>query len=506
MPTLPIKTTAPGVANSFDEVAQVPQLVLVKLWSMAEPHRIGEVALLPPYERRLLGRGDVEIEKFQQFAQHRPGGHVPVDPHEGLLTGGSISRRQLLVRATAVEIEVERVGKCVMLVNGVETESACLKPGDTLMLRGELLLQCVRREANLPSPPGAFIHAFGEPDAFDIVGESAVVWGLRTLLYAAARTNGHVYLHGESGTGKELAARAIHQQSPRASGPYVSHNASNSTSSLLEWQLFGNLRNCPNQGMPARKGIVPSADGGTLFLDEIGDLTPEAQAQLLRVIASGESTPVGGDVPQRVDVRFVAATNKPESVLRSDLPARFLVGVGLPTLRERAEDIPLIARQWILAHARERPEEARRFIYAGPSGRPEVRISARLIEHLVREPPPLNVRGLHKLLWVAMQGSPGDKVRLPKAFPAPAAPAPTPSAAAPASTLSAPAERRTPPPPSTDPPKEADSDSPSKEQIVARLELERGNVARAARALGLERSALYRRMQRYGIAREESEP
>jgi two-component system nitrogen regulation response regulator GlnG/two-component system response regulator HydG len=329
------------------------------------------------------------------------------------------------------------------------------------------------------------------------------VWGLRTLLYAAARTKGHVYLQGESGTGKELAARAIHQGSSRASGPYVAHNASNSTSSLLEWQLFGNLRNCPNQGMPARKGIVPSADGGTLFLDEIGDLPPDAQAQLLRVLDAGECTPVGGDVPQRVDVRFVAATNKPESVLRSDLPARFLVNVLVPPLRDRAEDIPLIARQWILEHARERPEEARRFIYAGPSGRPEVRISARLIEHLVREPPPLNVRGLHKLLWVAMQGSTGDKVRLPKAFPAAASTASMPST--PAAAPSAAPPGRT-PPPSTQPPEQADSDSPSKEQILARLEMERGNVTRAAKALGLERSALYRRMRRYGIAQEEPEP
>ena len=503
MPTLPIKTTAPGVANSFDEAAQVPLLGLVILWSKSQPQCVGEVALLPPFERRFVGRGGVEIEKFVQFGQHRPGGYVPVDPHEGLLTGESISGRQLVVCATAAKIEVESVGRCVMLVNGVETKSARLEPGDTLMLQGEVLLLCVRREAILPSPPGGFIPAFGEPDAVGIVGESAAVWGLRTHLYAAARTKGHVYLQGESGTGKELAARAIHQGSPRAGGPYVAHNASNSTSSLLEWQLFGNLRNCPNQGMPARKGIVPSADGGTLFLDEIGDLPPDAQAQLLRVLDAGECTPVGGDVPQRVDVRFVAATNKPESVLRSDLPARFLVNVRVPPLRERAEDIPLIARQWILEHARERPEEARRFIYAGPSGRPEVRISARLIEHLVREPPPLNVRGLHKLLWVAMQGSTGDKVRLPKAFPAAASTASMPST--PAAAPSAAPPGRT-PPPSTQPPEQADSDSPSKEQILARLEMERGNVTRAAKALGLERSALYRRMRRYGIAQEEPEP
>jgi len=123
---------------------------------------------------------------------------------------------------------------------------------------------------------------------------------MRAELARAAGGASHVLLQGESGTGKELAAGVIHHRSSRAKGPFVSRNASAFTSTLIASELFGNPANYPNPGMPARKGLLGTADGGTLFLDEIGDCPLDAQAQLLRVMDQGEYQPVGEAVARRV--------------------------------------------------------------------------------------------------------------------------------------------------------------------------------------------------------------
>jgi DNA-binding NtrC family response regulator len=296
----------------------------------------------------------------------------------------------------------------------------------------------------------------------------------------AARSKDHIMIQGPSGSGKELAAAAIHQGSTRAKGPFVARNVANITSSLVPSELFGNLKNYPNPGMPARDGIVGAADGGTLFLDEIGDCSLDIQTSLMRLLDSGAYEPVGDGTSRRADVRLIGATNRDNSAFKHDFVARFLTRVRIPPLRERREDIPLLARHWLLRRAREAPEEAGRFIQTGPSGRPEPRVSGRLIDHLVRHTLRLNVRELHALLLVAMRASKGDVVKNPR----------------PDLTTA-----ETPPPPSGAEAGQMPSElrSPSKEEIVACLEREKGNVSRAAEALRMDRSTLRRRMKSYGI-------
>jgi two-component system nitrogen regulation response regulator GlnG/two-component system response regulator HydG len=488
----PVKTTVPDGADTVDPGSQVPSWTLVLLWSASEPHRVGEVAFLPTFERRLVGRGDEEVEKFAHFGKQRPG--EPFAPHsrEGFLAGDGISRRQLLLRPTAVAVEMEQVGRCTTLVNGEEKTRASLRDGDTVLLRRQALLLCVRRPRTLaghvgghpPTPGLRALHTFGGPDAHGIVGESPAAWDLREQLARAATTDDHVLVRGESGTGKELAAAALHRGSKRANSPFVVHNASNFTISLLDSELYGNSANYPNPGMPARKGLFGSADRGTLFLDEVGDCPLEVQAHLLRVLDAGEYRPVGDATARRVDVRVIGATNRDDSFFRPDFRARFGRSVRMPPLRERREDIPLLIRHWLLRRARKYPELVSRFVRVGPSGGMEPKISARLVDHLVRQPLPLNVRELNAFLLSALEASPGDEVKLPLS-------------------------NTTPPP--EPPEKEEETEvrgaaAPSKEEIVACLAREGGNVSRVAKRLGLHRNIVYRLMREYGIKRADTAP
>jgi two-component system response regulator HydG len=482
MATFPLKTTAPGVSRSVDEQTQAPVLALVILWSVSQPHRVGEVALLPSFEKLFIGRGDEEIEKFAHFMRRRPG-EPATDPHEDLLTGDSLSRRQLIVCATAVAVEIESIGRCEMLVNGEETKSASLKPGDTVMLTGELLLLCVRRQIELPHP-GGFVPAFGEPDAAGIIGESAAAWRLRDELAVVACSSDHVMIQGPSGSGKDLAAKAIHQGSNRAKGPFVSRNVANITRTLIPSELFGNIKNYPNAGIPERDGVLGDADGGTLFLDEIGACSFETQTSLMRVLDCGEYERVGKGTTRRVDVRLVGATNRDDSAFMTDFLARFRTRVRIPPLRDRREDIPLLVRHWVLDRARKEPKEAARFIQTGPSGRPEPRVSSRLIDYLVRQPFPLNVRELHNLLVVATRASKRDVVKIPLPDLTAAETSPPPPAGA--EEAQRPPERRSP-------------SKPSKEEIAACFERVGGNLSQAAEALGMDRTTLRRWMKKYGI-------
>jgi DNA-binding NtrC family response regulator len=481
------KSTAPGRPTTADGGTTAPVLALVVVWSASQPERVGEVAFFPTGERLYVGRGDVETEKFACFLPQRPGETPAVDLLHGRLTGDSMSRRQLLVRSTGVALEIEKVGSCRTFFDGVEKPSATLGPGDTVMLRDELVLLCVLRPRMIPGLRGvSTLQSFGAADAHGIAGESPEAWELRDQLALAARTNDHVLIRGESGTGKELAAAAIVEQSPRAAGPRVSHNASSFSPALVTSELFGNPANYPNPGMPARKGLVGAADRGTLFFDEIGDCPREVQAELLRVMEQGEYHAVGEATVRRVDVRFVGATNRDDSVFRSDFLARFLERVRVPPLRERREDIPLIVRHLLLERARKYPEEGKRFVEERPDGRLEPRVGARLVDHLVRQELPTNVRELHEFLARAIRASQGNAIQLPDGVASSTRPPP-------AARVEEPTSGR------------GSTGMPSKEQVIAVLERERWNVLRAARVLGIGRSTLYELMQSYGIERPPRE-
>ncbi len=187
-----------------------------------------------------------------------------------------------------------------------------------------------------------------------IIGESAAIREVIEKIRLVARCNLPVLLCGESGTGKELFARAVHEFSPRKNKPHIRLNCAALSESVLESELFGHERGAFTGAVALRKGRFELADGGTLFLDEIGEISPAFQAKMLRVLQEGEFERVGGSRTIKVDVRLVAATNRnlEEAVLagkfRADLYYRIsVVPIFLPPLRERSEDVILLAREFL---------------------------------------------------------------------------------------------------------------------------------------------------------------
>ena len=188
----------------------------------------------------------------------------------------------------------------------------------------------------------------------NIVGVSRPMLEVFKLVARVAPTRSTVLLTGESGTGKEVVARALHYNGPRASGPFVTIDCAGLAESLLESELFGHVRGAFTGAIAARRGLFEIGDGGTVFLDEVGDIGPNTQAKLLRVLELQEVKPVGGNESVRIDVRLIAATNKDlraavqEGRFREDLFYRLnVVSIHLPPLRERPEDIPALARHFL---------------------------------------------------------------------------------------------------------------------------------------------------------------
>ena len=183
-----------------------------------------------------------------------------------------------------------------------------------------------------------------------MVGESPAIHALRSDIAQAAPSNGRVMIFGENGTGKELVARNIHFQSLRASGPFVEVNCAAIPEELIESELFGHTRGAFTGALSAKKGKFELADGGTLFLDEVGDMTLKTQAKVLRVLQEQRVEPVCGTSSVPVDVRVIAATNKSlddeirKGTFREDLFFRLnVIPFQVPPLRERREDVPLLA-------------------------------------------------------------------------------------------------------------------------------------------------------------------
>jgi len=187
-----------------------------------------------------------------------------------------------------------------------------------------------------------------------IVGRSDKMEDIFRLVERVAPARSTVLIQGESGTGKELVAKALHEASPRADKPFVAVNCSNIPSELLESELFGHTRGAFTGAVASKKGLFEVADTGSIFLDEIGDLRPEMQVRLLRVIQEREFTPIGETAPTKVDVRIIAATNVDlkdavkAGTFREDLYFRLsVVPIELPPLRQRKEDILPLAQHFI---------------------------------------------------------------------------------------------------------------------------------------------------------------
>src|SRR5215471_3794328 len=391
---------------------------LVLAWCRGAFNRIGESLLIPADTNAnrtfFFGRGisDEGGGERLHLVRQRPG----VFQKTGPLENPWISRRQLVIRVELGQgLRVENVGRCEMRVQGTSATNALVRPGEILSLHNQLLFYCA--ECSLPMREGATypadrLPAFGDPDPEGIVGESPAAWWLRDQIVFAANRSGHVLLLGVSGTGKELVAGAIHNMSPRRGKQLIARNAATFPEGLIDAELFGNLKDYPNPGTPARPGLIGAADGSTLFLDELGELPLELQAHLLRALdANGEYQKLGEVVSRRSDFRLIAATNRSLDQLKPDLVARFKLQIKLPDLNARREDIPLLARH-LLRRAASTERDIARFFEASEAGLGEPRISLELVRALVQHRYTNHVRELESLLWQSVATSKAEQLRL----------------------------------------------------------------------------------------------
>lgn len=393
-----------------------PRLALLVAWSLEEPDRVGELALVPHRGASVLGRGGDGDAGRLDLLRQRPGASTAT----GGLRAPAISRQQLRVSSMGDRLQIENLGRLGLLRDGSPVAQAIVRPGDALEVQSQLVLLCVERPATLPTvryvPPDEWPR-FGEADRHGIVGESVAAWELRDRIAFLAPRKGHVLILGPSGAGKELAARAIHRMSPRGARTLVARNAATFPAGLIDAELFGNVRDFPNPGMRDRPGLVGEADGSTLFLDEIGELPAELQAHLLRVLdADGEYQRLGEPRRRTADLRLVAATNRPADSLKSDLAARLRHVLVVPSLAQRRDDIPLLARALLQRAAEDDPHVAERF-FELRGGCATPRLAPELVAGLLAHPLELNLRELDALLWRSMTESRGDRLEPPSMAP-----------------------------------------------------------------------------------------
>jgi DNA-binding NtrC family response regulator len=312
-----------------------------------------------------------------------------------------------------------------------------------------------------------------------MIGQSPPMKELFKLVEMTAPSPTRVLILGESGTGKELVARAIHENSPRHKGPFVTVNCAAVPSELIESELFGHERGAFSGAIKTRRGKFERADGGTLLLDEVGDMPLPMQAKLLRVLEDGEFERVGGGQPIRVDVRVIAASNKDlekeveKGAFRLDLYHRLnVVPIHLAPLRDRRSDIPILARHFLEA-------------FSATIARPAPFLSQDAIDLLKEYHWPGNVRELRNVMERIAILFPGDTVTAGHAAQA------LPSL-----------EPALPPSEDGDNTLKDTMRSVEREAILRALDRNKWHITRAAKELGLERSHLYKKMKALGIARD----
>ncbi|MEO0325194.1 MAG: sigma 54-interacting transcriptional regulator [Myxococcota bacterium] len=326
---------------------------------------------------------------------------------------------------------------------------------------------------------------------FDLVGNSVRMREVFAVLEKVAATDLTVLVRGETGTGKELAARAMHQGSPRTHQPLVVQDCSAIPKDLVESTLFGHERGAFTGARDRHRGSFEQADGGTIFLDEIGELEPSLQPKLLRVLENREIKRVGGDKVIAVNVRVVAATNRDlrqmvnEGTFREDLYYRLsVVQVELPALRERPEDIPLLVRDFLAEHAHRR--------FGDDAEEEAFRVTKDAMERLMGYPWPGNIRELKNTVERAASLAEARELTIRDLLPASQK---TPPRALPGGTAES----------------FVDDDVPFKEAkqrvldifeaayLKALLDKHGNNITRSAQAAGLTRYHLRELAKRYGI-------
>jgi two-component system nitrogen regulation response regulator GlnG len=226
-------------------------------------------------------------------------------------------------------------------------------------------VELIRRALDESLHEGAAEEA--EAASPEILGQAPAMQEVFRAIGRLSTSTATVLITGESGTGKELVARALHRHSPRAAKPFIAINTAAMPKDLLESELFGHERGAFTGAQAMRRGRFEQAEGGTLFLDEIGDMAPDLQTRLLRVLSDGNFYRVGGHQPLRANVRVIAATHQDlearvrEGTFREDLYHRLnVIRLRLPSLRERREDVPLLARHFLAKSARDLGVEPKR--------------------------------------------------------------------------------------------------------------------------------------------------
>jgi two-component system response regulator HydG len=340
---------------------------------------------------------------------------------------------------------------------------------------GELVHRMGRalERARLISAVNLFAGEFNQRHGLSaLVGRSVAMRELTARILRVAPSDATVLIQGESGTGKELVARALHAHSRRRDRPFVPVNCAAITEGLLESELFGHAKGAFTGAVRARRGLFEEADGGTLFIDEVTETGPAFQSKLLRVLEDGEVRRVGESNSIRVDVRTLAATNRnladliPAGRFRQDLYYRLkVVTLEVPSLRERMEDVPLLAEHF-LQRANARSARQRRLTQSA-------------LDHLAGYDFPGNVRELENLVEQAAALSPRDEL-LPEDFPL----RPLGGAA-----LAA-AERRT---------LAEVVDDAERQAIQTALRRHGGDLARVASELRVSSTTLWRKMKRLGL-------
>ncbi|HYG67723.1 MAG TPA: sigma-54 dependent transcriptional regulator, partial [Anaeromyxobacteraceae bacterium] len=315
----------------------------------------------------------------------------------------------------------------------------------------------------------------GRWSADRLIGGSERMREVRRAIREAAEVTATVLLTGRSGTGKEVAARAIHFGGPRAAAAFVPVNCAAIPESLFESAMFGHRRGAFTGATESAAGLVEQSSGGTLFLDEVGEIPLSQQAKLLRVLQDGEVLPLGSPRPVAVDLRVVAATNRPleamvaRGAFREDLFYRLnVLRIELPTLAERSDDVPALAEHLLLDVARE-------------AGTPALGFTETALEALRRHRWPGNVRELRNAIeraTLAARGRRIDVADLPPAVRCPAAPGGPPTEE-PIAGLTL-----------------ADVEKAHVERVLA---MTGWNRSAAARVLDIDRRTLFAKIRRYGL-------
>jgi DNA-binding NtrC family response regulator len=366
----------------------------------------------------------------------------------------------------------------------VRTAVRALKAGATDFLlkpwHNDQLLQTLAAalQPKTGSKSGGSLEKLPRPAAATtaLLGESAAMQEVRAIIEKVAPTEANVLLLGENGTGKELVAKALHEQSRRAARPFVAADVAALSEGLFESELFGHTKGAFTDAQASRVGRFEAATGGTLFLDEIGNIGLPQQAKLLTALQNRQVVPVGSNTPVPVDIRLLSATNAPLHALvargafRQDLMYRLnTVEITLPPLRERADDVPLLAQHFAQ-------------VYAARNRQPVPELSAAALRKLREHAWPGNVRELqHAVERAVILGAgpvlhPADfSFRNPESKAVSAAPAAT-GAEQPLPLLEV-----------------------EKATIQQAIDRHQGNLTKAAKELGLTRTALYRRLDKHAI-------